>query len=101
MIDHASGVSSRREGWLEIMVDKRTMNDDARGMGEGVLDSRRTLHRYTLLLEPISPKSSRDPNILPFLSPLALRLSRYLEHPLSIFIAIEKNQQLVKTRGKL
>lgn len=101
LIDHASGVSSRREGLLEIMVDKRTMNDDARGMGEGVLDSRRTLHRYTLLMEPISPKSGKNSETIPFLSPLALRLSRYLEHPLTSFIGIEKNQKLVNKRGKI
>lgn len=101
LIDHASGVSSRREGLLEIMVDKRTMNDDARGMGEGVLDSRRTLHRYTLLMEPIYPKSGKNSETIPFLSPLALRLSRYLEHPLTSFIGIEKNQKLVNKRGKI
>ena len=45
LVDHASGVSSLQEGWLEVMVDKRTMHDDARGMGEGVMDSRLTRHR--------------------------------------------------------
>ena len=46
LVDHATGASSLKEGCLEVMVDKRTMHDDARGMGEGVLDSRLTRHRY-------------------------------------------------------
>jgi len=83
LVDHASGVSSLQEGWLEVMVDKRTMHDDARGMGEGVMDSRLTRHRYTLLLEPSDPKVERPRDSLPAISILALKLSRYLEHPLS------------------
>ena len=104
MVDHATGASSLKEGWLEVMVDKRTMYDDARGMGEGVLDSRLTRHRYTLLLEPKKLQEPLDENmenlkfggtdashpdassILPFLSTLGLILSRYLEHPVPILV---------------
>ena len=45
LVDHATGVASPRQGTIEVMVDKRTMHDDARGMGEGVTDSRLTKHR--------------------------------------------------------
>ena len=39
--------------------------------------------RYTLLLEPSDPKVERPRDSLPAISILALKLSRYLEHPLS------------------
>ena len=39
------------QGWLEVMVDRRSSYDDSRGMGEGVLDSRSTSHKYFLLFE--------------------------------------------------
>jgi len=107
LVDHATGASSLKEGWLEVMVDKRTMYDDARGMGEGVLDSRLTRHRYTLLLEPKKLQESLDANVeipkfggtdanhpdaattLPFLSTLGLILSRYLEHPAAILVYMD------------
>ena len=44
-VDHAMGASAWSEGWLEVMVDRRSTFDDARGMGEGVLDNRDTAHR--------------------------------------------------------
>ena len=99
LVDHATGAASRHPGWLEVMVDKRTMNDDARGMGEGVLDSRATLHRYTLLLEPRSPRRVRKQDSLPFLSLLALTLSRYLEHPPSSLLLKENDSKLKNSTG--
>ena len=45
VVDHAMGASAWSEGWLEVMVDRRSTFDDARGMGEGVLDNRETAHR--------------------------------------------------------
>jgi len=101
LVDHATGAASRHPGWLEVMVDKRTMNDDARGMGEGVLDSRATHHRYTLLLEPRSPRKVRKQDSLPYLSLLALTLSRYLEHPPSSFVLKENDSRLSNSIGLL
>jgi len=85
LVDHAAGAASVKEGWLEVMVDRRTMYDDARGMGEGVVDSVSTLHRYTLLLEPVQPDSPPRPDPLPSLSLLATVLSRHLEHTPTLF----------------
>ena len=53
------------KGSLEVVVDRRATFDDGRGMGEGILDSVDTLHKYWLLLEPISPSKSfekKSPN---------------------------------------
>jgi len=84
LVDHATGASSVEEGWLEVMVDRRTMYDDARGMGEGVLDSRATTHKYWLLVEPKDPSFTPSSDTLPSLSPLATILSRQLDHPLTV-----------------
>jgi len=84
VVDHATGASSVQDGWLEVMVDRRTMYDDARGMGEGVTDSRATTHSYWLLLEPRDPSSQPAADILPSLSPLASLLSRYLDSPVTL-----------------
>ena len=84
LVDHATGASSVEEGWLEVMVDRRTMYDDARGMGEGVTDSRATYHGYWLLLEPRDPSVNVPSDTLPSLSPLATLLSRYLDNPSTV-----------------
>ena len=65
VVDHATGASSVQEGTLEVMVDRRTMYDDARGMGEGVTDSRATTHGYWLLLEPRDPAYTPGSDLLP------------------------------------
>eukprot|EP00092_Neocalanus_flemingeri_P041867 GFUD01045601.1.p1 GENE.GFUD01045601.1~~GFUD01045601.1.p1 ORF type:complete len:1094 (+),score=331.94 GFUD01045601.1:211-3492(+) len=84
LVDHATGASSVEEGWLEVMVDRRTVYDDARGMGEGVLDSRATTHKYWLMVEPKDPSYTPSPDTLPSLSPLATILSRQLDNPLTV-----------------
>ena len=88
LVDHATGAASPRPGTLQLMVDKRTAYDDGRGMGEGVLDSRPTRHRYVLLLEPatVPAAGNRTQSVrrLPALSPLGLTLSRQLESPLTL-----------------
>ncbi|XP_049532049.1 alpha-mannosidase 2-like [Anopheles darlingi] len=50
---HAQGAASLEPGQLEVMLDRRTLYDDYRGMGEGVIDSRLTRHRFWLTLETI------------------------------------------------
>ena len=84
LVDHATGAGSVEDGFLEVMVDRRTMYDDARGMGEGVLDSRATTHKYWILLEPKDPSFNSFPDTLPSLSHLATVLSRQLDHPVTV-----------------
>merc|ERR1712223_588618 len=45
------GGSSLKSGQLEIMMDRRLMQDDNRGLFQGVTDNKVTLHEFALQLE--------------------------------------------------
>ncbi|MCL4113844.1 UNVERIFIED_CONTAM: hypothetical protein GTU68_043594 [Idotea baltica] len=76
LVDRAAGVASWKTGYLEAMVERRMFYDDSRGMGEGVVDQKRTLGRYWLLIENL--EGSED---VPQLSLAAHHLSNSLNFP--------------------
>ena len=86
LVDHATGASSQSQGRLEVIVDRRASYDDARGMGEGILDNRDTEHRYWLLLEP---KKSQNFDVVSTPTQLASILSRRLNFPILHFVSSE------------
>lgn len=45
------GGASLRSGQMEIMMDRRLMQDDNRGLFQGVTDNKITQHEFVLLLE--------------------------------------------------
>ncbi|KAJ1528589.1 hypothetical protein ONE63_006991 [Megalurothrips usitatus] len=55
LLNHAQGAASWQPGWLEVMLDRRTLYDDSRGMGEGIVDNKQTLTKFWLLLEDVAP----------------------------------------------
>ncbi|XP_008193678.1 alpha-mannosidase 2 [Tribolium castaneum] len=53
LTDHAQGASGWQPGFLEVMLDRRTLYDDSRGMGEGLVDNRKTVNRFWILIEDV------------------------------------------------
>uniref|UniRef100_A0A6B2E8D7 Alpha-mannosidase n=1 Tax=Phlebotomus kandelakii TaxID=1109342 RepID=A0A6B2E8D7_9DIPT len=92
LTNHAQGSASLEPGQLEVMLDRRTLYDDYRGMGEGVVDSRLTRHRFWLLLEPkdnpptvateSAKKTDEEYNVL---SLIGNHMSNGLNYPANIY----------------
>ncbi|PBC30128.1 Alpha-mannosidase [Apis cerana cerana] len=82
LVNHCQGAASYQPGWLEVMLDRRTLYDDSRGMGEGLLDNRRTIIKHWLLLEDII--GEKDKYSKPSL--FANHLSNALNYPVNIFV---------------
>lgn len=59
--NHAQGAAAYEPGRIELMMDRRTLYDDFRGIGEGVVDNKRTVFHNWLLLEamPGAPRYKR------------------------------------------
>ncbi|QCD94971.1 alpha-mannosidase 2 isoform X1 [Vigna unguiculata] len=83
------GVASLKNGWLEIMLDRRLVRDDGRGLGQGVMDNRVMNVVFHLTLET---NVSATPNLAstPFpYSPSLLSncVGSHLNYPLHTFIS--------------
>lgn len=48
---HSVGCSSLKPGWLEVVLDRRFTEGDGRGLGEGILDTEKSIHHFRLLFE--------------------------------------------------
>lgn len=46
-----SSWSALPPGQLEVIMDRRLMQDDNRGLGQGLKDNKKTANRFRLLLE--------------------------------------------------
>lgn len=84
----ALGVASLGKGWLEVMLDRRLVHDDGRGLGQGVLDNHPNSVVFHLLVER---NISQPPTSEHSLSPkqpslLSHRAGAQLNHPLHAFL---------------
>ncbi|KAL1538616.1 Alpha-mannosidase 2x [Salvia divinorum] len=83
------GVASLKNGWLEIMLDRRLMSDDGRGLGQGVMDNRPMNVVFHILFEPnisspADPVSNPRPSSPSLLSHV---VGAHLNYPIHGFIA--------------
>lgn len=80
------GVGSVAEDALQVMLDRRTMQDDGRGMGEKVTDNAKLEERFFLLFQDVS--DGRSERLFPRTStPLLRRLQARLEYPVEALFA--------------
>lgn len=87
LTNHAAGAASLEPGQLEVMLDRRTLYDDYRGMGEGVVDSRLTRHRFWLLWEGVQgEKDKASANDFQMLSWEGHQLANSLNYPLNVYL---------------
>lgn len=86
LVNHALGAAAWQPGWLEVMLDRRTLYDDSRGMGEGVVDNKRTLSKFWLLLEDATKEDGYSKPSL-----LSNYLSLGLMYPPNIFVLESSN----------
>ena len=83
------GVSSQDDGSLEVMLDRRPLYDDGKGLGQGIRDSKRTPSRFYLMLEKAvtvnKTKTFEEKDTLSHPSLLAQTLSNILRNYVTIF----------------
>lgn len=87
LTNHAQGAASIEPGYLEVMLDRRTLYDDSRGMGEGVVDNQLTQQRYWLLLEQMIGDKPVD-NTRAYENPTNFvhQMSNTLNYPVNMFL---------------
>nr|XP_006627077.1 PREDICTED: alpha-mannosidase 2 [Lepisosteus oculatus]XP_015193543.1 PREDICTED: alpha-mannosidase 2 [Lepisosteus oculatus] len=76
------GVASLKPGQLEVIMDRRLMQDDNRGLGQGIQDNKITANLFRILLErriSVDEKENSKPSSYPSL--LSHVSSLYLNHP--------------------
>ncbi|XP_052047863.1 alpha-mannosidase 2 [Apodemus sylvaticus] len=79
----ALGASSMASGQIEVFMDRRLMQDDNRGLGQGVHDNKITANLFRILLEKRSSASMEEDKKSPVSYPslLSHMTSSFLNHP--------------------
>lgn len=102
LVNHAQGVAGWEPGRVELMLDRRTLYDDARGMGEGVVDNRPTLTKYWILLETVSDGGGgRYKDRVSNPSLVANMLSEGLLYPANVFVVEPDAEHLLRPTAAL
>ncbi|OVA16242.1 Glycoside hydrolase family 38 [Macleaya cordata] len=96
------GVASLKSGWLEIMLDRRLVRDDGRGLGQGVMDNRPMNVIFHILTEsnisisdPVSTSLPLNPSLL------SHRVGANLNYPMHAFIAKKPQETSVQPPPRL
>ncbi|XP_020197440.1 alpha-mannosidase 2 [Aegilops tauschii subsp. strangulata] len=91
------GAASLKKGWMEIMLDRRLVRDDGRGLGQGVMDNRPMNVIFHLLMESnvsALPKSHNSITLQPSL--LSHRVGAHLNYPMHAFVSKELHEKSFK-----
>lgn len=75
------GVASLKNGQLEVFMDRRLMQDDNRGLGQGVQDNKITANLFRLLLEKRHGIDEKEDRFISYPSLLSHLTSAYLNQP--------------------
>ncbi|CAB3384154.1 Hypothetical predicted protein [Cloeon dipterum] len=100
LMGHSMGAASWQPGWLEVMLERRTLYDDSRGMGEGVVDNKRTTTRLWLLLEELGAASGSEAEGYSRPSLFAHHMSNALLYPSTLFV-VEGGEQAGELRRRV
>ena len=92
LVNSPKGFSSLNVGWMEFMIDRRTIHDDGRGMGEGMIDNLPTVTPFILLLE--SKENRQEP--VPKLSLPAATASNVLMYPSTSLVVDTEDVQVAE-----
>ncbi|GFU16175.1 alpha-mannosidase 2 [Nephila pilipes] len=93
LVPHSHGVTSPFPGTVEIMLDRKTRNDDGRGMSEGVEDNQMVSRTFWLVPESV------DKEFLQSLSLKTHTLSLRSQYPILTFVT--DNGEAIITNEKL
>uniref|UniRef100_A0A0N5ARF2 Alpha-mannosidase n=1 Tax=Syphacia muris TaxID=451379 RepID=A0A0N5ARF2_9BILA len=95
----ANGVASLKPGSLEVMLDRRLLQDDGRGLFSGVTDNKKTMSSFILLVESMNGTDKSEAPIY-FHSIFAHRFSLQLHYPIMSIFA-NKDERRAKTYSGL
>nr|XP_033776393.1 alpha-mannosidase 2x isoform X1 [Geotrypetes seraphini]XP_033776394.1 alpha-mannosidase 2x isoform X1 [Geotrypetes seraphini] len=89
----ALGVSSLSSGQLEVILDRRLMQDDNRGLGQGLKDNKRACSKFRILLEQRTT-ANKIPDSHPVSSPslLSHMTSMHLNHEVLVMPVANVNK---------
>ncbi|KAJ8567024.1 hypothetical protein K7X08_019232 [Anisodus acutangulus] len=89
------GVASLKDGWLEVMLDRRLVRDDERGLGQGVMDNRAMNVVFHILAESNVTAAANHTTGPHPLNPSLLShlVGTHLNYPLHVFIA-KKSEEI-------
>ncbi|XP_005089577.1 alpha-mannosidase 2 [Aplysia californica] len=92
-------VASLRPGWLEAVLDRRLMQDDWRGLNEGVSDNVQAVSRFMLVTEKKkNPLQTKGPACYPSL--LTHLLSTHLNNPVQV-VALREEKYEFKYKSEV
>merc|ERR1712176_117259 len=73
-----TGITSQQEGQIDVWLDRTLAQDDARGLGQPVVDNVLTKVEFKIMLETRKDPKSEESI---YLSPLANRIVEYMHSP--------------------